>query len=123
MSLFQTLAAALVDGTPPSPAPPTVIAETGFPSIVRSGVGPVGVYDCTFANPNPSPTQKVVVKITCQPLPAGGHNVLGTYAWVTAQPFSAAAPGLRISLRTETTGALSDAVFSVEVSRVTAQGP
>lgn len=114
MSLFQTIAAGLFDGTPPSPSDPTTIGQTGFSAIVRSPFAAVGSYDLTFANPNPAPSGKAAVKINAQPLPAGGHNLVGGYLWIDPST-------LRILLQQETTGALADGVFSVEISRVTAQ--
>lgn len=112
-STFQTLAGGLFDGTQVAPV---AINQTGLPAIVRTPPGPVpaGSYDITFANPNPSPTQKVSVKVTAQPLPAGGHNLATSFLWVNPST-------LRVTLRIDSTGALADGIFGVEVSRVTTQ--
>ena len=112
MSLFQTLAGGLFDGTPQ--VAPVAIAETGLPSIVRTNAVAAGSYDITFANPNKAPNDRVVVKITAQSLPA--HNLTPGYLWLTLNGVQI----LRVNLRDDT-GALTDGVFGVEVMRVTAQ--
>lgn len=108
MSVFRTLAAGLFDGTA---APPTITAATGFTAIVRTNAVANGSYDITFANPNPAPTTRAIVLVTPQHIAV--HNLTPDYTWVDANT-------LRVTLRDDA-ATLTDAVFGVEVRRVSAK--
>lgn len=112
---FRTLAAGLFD--PTQGGAPITIAEMGLPTIVRTLGFVVGSYDIAFANPNPAPTNKVVVNLT--PNPAGAATPIPAFAWVIN--VLTGATTLRVSFRDGTAGGASiDAVFGVEVNRIAA---
>ncbi len=112
MSVFRTLAGGLFDGVNVA-----ITAATGFTAIVRTQGVANGSWDITFANPNPAPSTRCIALVT--PEHIANHNLSPDYTWVNVAADGSSST-LRVTLRDDT-ATLTDAVFGVEVRRISAK--
>jgi hypothetical protein len=104
MSLFRTLAGAVIDG-----ATPALVASSLVSGVARTVGQAHGSWDITF--PAELPHAKVGVKITAMSTGLG-HNLTPDYDWPAND-----GNVLRVTLRDDA-AALTDATFALLIQRV-----